>query len=133
MTAKHWDLTVEELRAFVDSLDEERKTMPLSIDQLLSSEVMLAQRKEDRVIALAGMRRIWKLPVIYLIVHRDFQNRGYGLWLTRRLGKVSKNLGIRWLILSVPYENRRSIRIVEALGYRRCFSYRGTIFMFKFL
>jgi GNAT superfamily N-acetyltransferase len=128
----HWELTDAELGAFMASLTEERATMPLTLEQLRAAEVIVTYREENGTIAgIAGSRRIHRLPVLFMVVHRQYQKRGHGIRLLKRMEEVTRARGGHVLIMSAQRSIPRVFSAYRKLGYWPVFNRGMTAYMFK--
>jgi len=106
----------EAITRFVLSLQEERYTFALEVEDLIGSQCMLVARDHGGHWAgLSGWRPRWWGGVFYLVVHRDHQRQGLGKQLTFELARrVPKRM---LLLLSVDRSNTRARKLYEDAGF----------------
>ena len=126
-----WELTEGELEQFHKSLDDELLLMPLPLDKLRMSELIIAARVDDRVVGIAGIRKHRCLPMVYFVVNRDYQGRGLGKRLAEQLTERARTRGYRLVALTVDSSNTRAFHIYRDAGYITVFRTRNKKLMIR--
>lgn len=70
------------------------------------------------MIALARyvVDRSTRLADVAFLVHDDFQGRGIGTWLLRRLLEIARERGVQGFVARLPTDNARMLHILHRCG-----------------
>lgn len=128
-----WEAVPNELFKFYSSLDQELTTMQLPFEKWLQADIIVAVRKNNKVIGISGLRRNKFLPVSFTVVHRDYQGQGIGTLLKKKLNQKAKRTGYKIITLSVLKNNAKAISMNKKLGYKKFLSRNDFNYMVKFL
>jgi len=130
-------MTFERLKVFFDSLNEEKKGF-YSLTELLQYKLLAIQKQQGKIIGIAGVlpRNVLFLGVVpknllFLIVKSNYQNRGIGQKLTKKVIQKAIRRNYSYLALYVFKSNSKAIHIYLKLGFRKVYSpfMRTTCFM----
>lgn len=114
---KYLELSKKEINNFVDLLDKEKKNFRLSLNGILKSEIIIKEEVGDKIAGIAGIRKYKMLPVLFIVVKSEFQGRGTGKRLMKRLHEITKEM-YYFIFLSVVKDNKRAINLFKKFGYR---------------
>jgi GNAT superfamily N-acetyltransferase len=77
--------SIEELKEFFSSLDEEKKLAKFDIDLVLKSEFIAIERVGNKVAGVIGLWRTSKFfPALFLVVKKCYQGKNIGNKLVRK-------------------------------------------------
>ena len=113
---KYWELSEGEIVRFYSSLNKERETFKLSLEDLLKSEIIIKEESNDKIAGIAGIRKHKVLPVLFIVVKSEFQGKSIGKKLIQRLHKIAKNR-YSFIVLSVMKENKQAVNLFKKFGY----------------
>lgn len=130
---KKWEISREELLAFYESLNNEFQTFKLTIKEVEKAELIVEALKDNKIVGIAGIRRVKFLPVFFIVVKNGYQGRGFGKNLIDSVHEKAKKRGYTFLFLSVMKTNLKAINLFYKRGYRKFFMKRRLLYMFKIL
>ncbi|MCK4735731.1 MAG: GNAT family N-acetyltransferase [Methanophagales archaeon] len=114
----------EEFKEFIDSLDEERKSGgDLTMEMIEVSDPLIIKRENNKIVGVCCVRRYELINDPYLIIKKEFQGRGYGTMLTKKLIEQSKGK-INAIVLRVIIDNAPAIHVYQACGFKRLWKRR---------
>lgn len=72
-----------------------------------------------RLIRLQGPKQLHAAEIVFLLVHRDYQNQGIGQQLMESAIERAKQItGLEHLHLSVSLDAKAAVRLYEKVGFR---------------
>ena len=125
---KYWELSEGEIVRFYSSLNKERETFKLSLEDLLKSEIIIKEGSNDKIAGIAGIRKHKVLPVLFIVVKSEFQGKGIGKKLIQRLHQVAKRR-YSVIVLSVIKENKHAVNLFKKFGYKVFSEKKGFYYM----
>ena len=129
---KYWEMTTEEVVKFYNSLNKERETFKLSLEELLKSEIIIKEEISGKIDGIAGVRKHKMLPVLFIVVRSGFQGKGIGKKLMEKLHKILKER-YSFIVLSVIKENTQAINFFKKFGYGIFGEKKGFYYMINVL
>ena len=104
-----------DIRAFLRSLDEERRTFVTRLERILRSEIVVTARVEGRLVGLVGVtRRFLLVPFRYAVVGGEFQGRGVAKILyEKELPRLRRYFCVFSIIMN---ENERGLEWSRSRG-----------------
>jgi len=120
----------EELRGFLRALGEERETFRLSEREVLESVILIGMRRSHKVIGIAGVRKRFGLPVVFVAVKSEYQGLGVGGRLLNNLHDIMREK-CHFLLLSMVTRNVPAVRLFESHGYQKFYSTEDRSCMIK--
>ncbi|ADC66052.1 GCN5-related N-acetyltransferase [Ferroglobus placidus DSM 10642] len=115
--SEKWELTREELADFVSSLKEEKEAFRTPLEDLMKSDVILAERVNGEIAGICGTIKGRVFPRLYLVVRGEHQGKGVGKKLHLRLKEcVEENYFIVKVI--VRKNNKRALSLYGDVDYR---------------
>jgi len=119
--SEHHDgnITRAEIIAFLDALTVERKSFVTSTDRVLQSDDLMVMKKDGRVVALVGAKRLWGAPLVYLVVSSTYYGIGYGYRLSQA-GMPQARCLYPFLLAIILNTNPSGIRLARRLGFYPC-------------
>jgi ribosomal protein S18 acetylase RimI-like enzyme len=130
MYSKNMQISERVIINFFDSLDEEKETFRLSLDEVLKSEMIIIEEIGGEIAGIAGIRRHKMFPVLFIVVKSSFQGKGLGKKLLATLHDLAKTK-YSFVVLSVIKENIRAINLFKKSGYVIFAEKDGSYFMVK--
>lgn len=119
----------DEITAFMNTLNEERKTFVTPTERVLHSMDLMVMKENGTIVALCGVTRLWKMPLFYIVVSSSYNGIGFG----GRLGLegLLRARGLYpYLGAIVLKGNRQPIRLARRFGFLPCLSSRKCNFLF---
>lgn len=114
---KYLELSKKEINNFVDLLNKEKKFFRLSLNEILKSEIIIKEEIGGKIAGIAGIRKYKMLPVLFIVVKSEFQGRGIGKRLMKRLHEITKGM-YYFIFLSVVKDNKQAVNLFKKFGYR---------------
>lgn len=127
---KYWEVSEAEINKFLKSLDEEKETFRLSLNDILKSETIIKEEVSRKIVGIAGIRKHSVLPILFIVVRSKFQSRGVGKRLMRRLHNIIKGR-YSFMVLSVVKENKQAVNLFKKFGYRIFGETKGFYYMVR--
>ena len=121
--------TEEEIEAFLDSLSVERESFQTPNSRVLASDILIAKRAGNRIIGVAGVKKLFHLPFAYIVVSNASQPRVNG-YKVAQAGVEAARPKYPFLCGIVLNRNERMIRMAKRLGFRSSFINYKCHFMF---
>jgi GNAT superfamily N-acetyltransferase len=116
--AKHSHTTVE-LEQFLRGLSEERRTFHTPDEQVLKADIVSIRRESGHIVALGGIKRLWRQPACFFVVSSLAQRRGFGSAIVREI--IDHARGRHAFLFAVVLQgNAGSLRLCTSLGFRPC-------------
>lgn len=113
---KYWEVTIEEIVNFYNSLNKERETFKLSLKDLLKSEIIIKEEVNGKILGIAGIRKHKMLPLLFIVVKSEFQREGMGKKLMERLHEITKKR-YNYIVLSLAKENKQALNLFKKFEY----------------
>lgn len=118
----------EAISRFYSALEEELESFQLGLEQILESERLYALcTQEGNVVGLAGLKRVSLMRVLFMVVEKQWQGKGFGKQLMSRL--MSDVGDFRVLMLSVQRSNVAACGLYKRFGFRTVFRPGATAYM----
>ncbi len=113
------NITRDEIVDFLEGLTVERHTFITSTDRVLQSDDLMVMKKDGRVVAIVGVKRLWGAPLVYLIVSATYRGMGYGYRLSQAGWPQARRL-YPFLLAIISNNNPVAIRLAKGLGFYPC-------------
>ena len=104
---------------FFNSLTEEKENFALSLSDLLQYKLLVTEEEKETIIGIAGLR---KKNMFFLVVKSEYQNRGIGQKLTRKVIQKAALSKYDYIALSVFQSNTKAVHIYQKLGFKTGFT-----------
>jgi len=104
-----------DIRGFLQSLGEERRTFVTRMDRILRSEIAVTAKLDGRLVGLVGVsRRFGVVPFRYAVVNAEFQGRGIAKILYEKERPFLRRYFCVFAI--ILNENRRGLEWSQSRG-----------------
>lgn len=92
-----------------------------SLINYLDPDFFLIAKEDNQIIGYAlGERMKGKVGMLwFLMIHKDFRNKGFGVLLLQEFEKRAKTRGVEWLVLYGPALNEATLKFYERHGYNK--------------
>lgn len=112
----YWEISKTEAIHFYQSLGAERRTNRLPLSDLLNSELLLGEKKDNQVVGLIGITRVKCFPMLFIFVKSEYQNNKIGNLLMKRMEDLCES---RYFIvvLKVMKSNEIAIKLYLSHDY----------------
>lgn len=111
----------QKLKIFLGSLGEEKETFGLTLLDLLQSKLLALREVKEKVVGVAGIRG---RNLFFLVVKKEWQDRGIGQELTREIVIRAIKRNYNYVALNVPSSNTKAIHIYQKFGFKVVYSYK---------
>jgi len=111
--------TKERINRFFNSLTTEKENFALSLSDLLQCELLITEEKQERIIGIAGLQ---KKNSFFLVVKSEYQNRGIGQRLTRKVIQKAISSNYDYIALNVFQSNTKAIHVYRKLGFKTVYT-----------
>ncbi|WP_287585496.1 GNAT family N-acetyltransferase [Candidatus Borrarchaeum sp.] len=105
---------LDKLKAFYDSLDEEKKTFTLPWTLLEKAIIVVVEEDKGRIIGISGIRDNY---FAFTCIEKQFQGKGIGTKLIKERNKIVKKNRIGILYATTHKNNIIAQRLLEKSGY----------------
>ena len=115
------NVTLEEVRSFLNSLTVEEKYFPCLRDAVMSAEFITGVRINNELAGIGGITlscRFFPLP--FWVVKSEFQKKGIGYQLSENIIDFARNR-YSFLLLHVMKENIPAVKLYQKTGFRTCY------------
>lgn len=126
------DVTLEQVKAFMDSLTVERRYLPLPVDYVRRAEYIHGIWLDGQLAAISGLARsrrprLFPLRFSFMIVKSDFQRRGLSYKLMERKCEWARGKGLSHFI-ALSYKANVARRELAHRGNRQIFYDSGEVY-----
>lgn len=111
----------QKLKFFLGSLDEENETLALTLSDLLQSKLLALREVNEKVVGVAGIR---DRNLFYVVAKKNWQDRGIGQELTRKIVFEAVKRNYNYVALNVSSSNAKAVHIYQKFGFKAVYSYK---------
>ena len=117
-----------EIMKFYYSLTQEQDSFTLSLEQILdSSQIVLLYNQDNNVVGVAGLRAMFLHSKYFMVVHKDYQGKGYG---KKIISQILHNFSKRaLLLLSVERSNINARRLYNTVDFKIIYRHKTNAIM----
>jgi ribosomal protein S18 acetylase RimI-like enzyme len=123
-------LELDELTQWFNQLQDEKSTFLLPLDSVQNARVIVTTHIDDKIAGIAGLRVTKFLPIVFIVVKKNFQEKGVGTKLLKHLHDRIAGL-YNYSVLSVHKDNVKAISIFKKEGYSKFLRWKQVLFMIK--
>jgi len=116
-TNLYWEISKTDAVRFYNSLGQEKRTNRLPLSDLLNSEILLGEKRDNQLIGIIGITRVKCLPMLFIFVKSEYQNKKIGSHLMKRMDDLIKSEYFI-VVLKVMKSNERAIKLYLGHNYR---------------
>lgn len=111
------EISSEEALEFFRTLEKEKETFWLDEEQIASSHILIGDKSGGEIRGIGGVRKQHSLPVSWIAVKAEHQNRKVGYNLLHRVNEMAVNRH-SFLLATILEQNMAAQRIAEKNDYR---------------
>lgn len=108
-----------ELVSFLNSLNEERSSFQAPNNEILKSKIIVSERVSGNLVGIAGIKKKWNIPELFIVVISKFQGKGIGDKIMKKIGNTAKER-YSYLMLKVLKSNKPAINLYRKHGFKLC-------------
>ena len=124
------DVAAERIEAFLEQLDEERRTFHTPTARVLDSDILSVACRGETVVGLSGVHRYWGTPVCYLLVGTAVQGGIHGYALSQR-GLAAAKGRYPFLLAIITPQGQTMVGLARKQGFLRCLPNHRYVFLFR--
>jgi RimJ/RimL family protein N-acetyltransferase len=120
-----------ELGDFLDHLDGERKYFNLTLNRLLRCELLLIADYQESIIGVAGLEKKYGVTRSFIILKSEYHGKGIGRDFAKFRSQEAKNLNYNIIMSAIDENNKASLKMNFAIGYKKGGKRGNLIYIFK--
>ena len=122
---------------FMNSMASERKFFLLTIDEVLSGEILFFVENNGRILGIGGIRflpgilvQFFKLPVEFIVVLEEFQGHSIGRQIRTALDEDSTER-YSYLVVTIFKDNEKALNLYKNSRFRYLGATKDRVFLLR--
>jgi SAM-dependent methyltransferase len=124
------NITLEEMKSFINSLTVEKKYFKQPFDIVLNAEFITGVRSASNLAGVGGITISYRIfPFCFCIVKSEFQGKGIAHEISQQIISVARNR-YDFLALTVNKKNAPALKLYHREGFRIAYEQEHSYWMF---
>jgi len=117
-----------QITKFYFTLTQEQDSFTLSLEQIQeSSQLVLLYNEDEEIVGVAGLRKMFLHSRYFMVVHKDYQGKGYGKKIISKILTAYPKRSL--LLLSVGRSNLNARRLYNTVDFKTIYRHKTMAFM----